>query len=44
MCVRYVGVQRKTANVVIDTTVAVKSLLKPARHLPHGVYERTLYS
>ena len=27
-------------NVVIDTTVVVKSLLRPPRHLPGEVYER----
>ncbi len=39
---RYVGVQEETVNVVLDTTVVVKSLLKPAKHLPYSIYEREL--
>ncbi|MEB3817080.1 MAG: hypothetical protein LRS46_03985 [Desulfurococcales archaeon] len=29
-----------TGSVVLDTSVIVKSILKPPRHLPHHVYER----
>ncbi len=39
---RYVGVQEGAANVVLDTTVVVKSLLKPAKHLPRSIYDREL--
>ena len=39
---RYVDVQEGTASVVLDTTVIVKSLLKPAKHLPRNIYDREL--
>ena len=39
---RYVDVQKETASIVLDTTVIVKSLLKPAKCLPRNVYDREL--
>lgn len=34
--------QEEAANIVLDTIVIVKSLLKPAKHLPRNVYDREL--
>lgn len=34
--------REEAANIVLDTTVIVKSLLKPAKHLPRNVYDREL--
>ena len=39
---RYVDAQKETASVVLDTTVIVKSLLKPAKYLPRSIYDREL--
>ena len=34
--------QEEITSIVLDTTVIIKSLLKPAKHLPRNIYDREL--